>query len=91
MSVAATEGEFLLISGKSYCLYSSARRDEMMSEERERQIKREVEQKSTMRRKSAVEQVQEKAWMIAFEVVERWRDMQREERDGIGDMRRQTA
>lgn len=29
--------------------------------------------------------------MIAFEVVERWRDMQREERDGIGDMRRQTA
>lgn len=59
MSVAATEGEFLLISGKSYCLYSSAQRDEM-SEEREREIKREVEQKRTTRRKSAVEQVQER-------------------------------
>lgn len=68
-SVAATEGEFLLISGRSYCLFSSAnssaRRDEMMSTERgrkrERALKREVEQKSTMRRKSAAEQVREKA------------------------------
>lgn len=29
--------------------------------------------------------------MIVFEVVERWRDMQKEERDRIGDKKRQTA
>lgn len=35
MSMAATEGEFLFISGKSHRLCSSARRDEMMSRERD--------------------------------------------------------
>lgn len=48
-SVAATEGEFLLISGRSYCLYSSAnssaRRDEMMSVERGRKRERESAKK----------------------------------------------
>lgn len=29
--------------------------------------------------------------MIVFEVVERWRDMQKEEWDRIGDKKRQTA
>ena len=43
MSMAATEGEVLLISGKSHRLCSSAQRDEMMSwgkKERERQKER---------------------------------------------------
>lgn len=67
MSVAATEGEFLLISGKSYCLYSSAQRDEMMSEERERQIKKRERERERWNKgvarggKSAVEQEQERA------------------------------
>lgn len=56
MSMTATEGEFLLISGKSRSLCSSAQRDEMMSSERYRK-----EQKGNRRRKSAAEQVQEKA------------------------------
>lgn len=70
---------------------SLARRDETMS--REGELEREVEQKSTRRRKSAAEQVQEKSWMIVFELVERWRDMQEEEREGwrIWDKKRQTA
>lgn len=39
-----------------------------------RDTEREVEQKGNRKKKSAAEQVQEKAWKIVLELVERWKD-----------------